>query len=70
MSDDSENKQPEENVKPTEQPATPKPAAKKPVIKASGNPFLGQAGNFNKGKSGSNGFKGKIFKGSGVKKGK
>jgi hypothetical protein len=71
MSEDSENTKPEDQSTPADNAATPKPVVKKPVaIKASGNPFAGNAGNFTKGKSSSGGFKGRIFKGSGVKKGK
>jgi hypothetical protein len=72
MTEETDKPQPEDKKTPEEQ-AAPKPVAKKPILtKPSGNPFLGKAGNFNKGKSGGNitGFKGKVFKGSGVKKGK
>ena len=56
---------------PADKPAQPKPPAKKPMFaKPAGNPFLGKAGNFNKSKVGNPGFKGKVFKSSGVKKGK
>jgi hypothetical protein len=59
------------NTNPEEKPAAPKPAKKPIVQKPVGNPFLGKSGSFNQSKSGINpGFKGKSFKGTGVKKGK
>jgi hypothetical protein len=71
MTDEIENGTPTDQSAPKEQSTTPTPVAKKPILtKPSGNPFVGKSGNFSKGKTGSAGFKGKIFKGSGVKKGK
>ena len=67
MSEETENSTPNE-----EKPVAPKPPAKKPTPPrpAGGNPFLGKSGNFNKAKAPNPCFKGKVFKGSGVKKGK
>jgi hypothetical protein len=71
MSEETENSTPNEPITPKEEVPTPKPAAKKPMPqKPAGNPFLGKAGSFQNSKGGNPGFKGKSFKGMGVKKGK
>lgn len=69
MTEETEGITPQET--PEQKPVAAKPAVAKPnMLKPSGNPFAGKAGGFQKGKMGSQSFKGKIFKGSGVKKGK